>query len=359
MHVAFVLIAFALGLKIGSLSTIAVERLLLDSPFRSAYFGYEDEEPEFHWWTYVPFALLFIRKPPFDVLRWYERLPLISDLYYMWRLANFQLLVPRSHCRSCKGRLKGPEQIPILSWIRTGGRCPHCRVKIPFRYNLVEIASGLAIALLAHRFGCSWMFVVMSVMAILFVVTCATDWRAYIIPDEVNTMGYLAGILICLTTPILLDVGLLDNAVFTGSLKNYSLTYAQMNPQHGALGFLAGMAPLYLFGCFAALWARTEAMGGGDIKLAGWIGLFLGWQGVLMSLGASVFIAFPPMVFMKVLDLGRKEGGYTKFAYGPYICFGAAVVMYMSPQVVTEAVSQAIIHSFGYDRYLMHDGYTY
>jgi prepilin signal peptidase PulO-like enzyme (type II secretory pathway) len=73
-------------------------------------------------------------------------------------------------------------------------------------------------------------------------------------------------------------------------------------------------------------------MGGGDIKLMAWIGPFLGPAGTLVSLFFAAMIAAPCGLIMIILGKGRREGGFTKFAFGPYLCMGSGLVLYFGSE---------------------------
>ena len=50
----------------------------------------------------------------------------------------------RSHCPKCNHAIRWHENIPVLSWLLLlRGRCSGCKVRIPIRYPLVELLTGL------------------------------------------------------------------------------------------------------------------------------------------------------------------------------------------------------------------------
>ena len=49
---------------------------------------------------------------------------------------------PRSRCPHCGHVLRWHENIPLLGWLRLGGRCAACRAPIGLRYPLVELPGG-------------------------------------------------------------------------------------------------------------------------------------------------------------------------------------------------------------------------
>ena len=48
-----------------------------------------------------------------------------------------------SACPSCSARIAGRDNVPVISWIRLGGRCRECGVSISARYPTIEIVCAL------------------------------------------------------------------------------------------------------------------------------------------------------------------------------------------------------------------------
>ena len=63
------------------------------------------------------------------------------------------IITPASHCEKCNHQLKWYELIPIISYIIQGGKCRHCKEKLPLSYLLMEICTGILFAVCYHVFG--------------------------------------------------------------------------------------------------------------------------------------------------------------------------------------------------------------
>jgi leader peptidase (prepilin peptidase) / N-methyltransferase len=62
----------------------------------------------------------------------------------VWRLPRGESLsTPPSHCPKCGKNLKWYDNVPILGWIKLGGRCRFCRAPISVRYPIVETVTAL------------------------------------------------------------------------------------------------------------------------------------------------------------------------------------------------------------------------
>jgi leader peptidase (prepilin peptidase) / N-methyltransferase len=62
---------------------------------------------------------------------------------------GLSLISPPSHCPSCKTPIRWFDNVPVFGWIMLGGRCRHCRCRIPIRYPLVEAFTAAMFAALA------------------------------------------------------------------------------------------------------------------------------------------------------------------------------------------------------------------
>ena len=50
---------------------------------------------------------------------------------------------PPSSCPRCKHRIRWQDNIPLIGWLRLGGRCRDCRMGISARYPAIELLNGL------------------------------------------------------------------------------------------------------------------------------------------------------------------------------------------------------------------------
>ncbi len=90
---------------------------------------------------------------------------------------------------------------------------------------------------------------------------------------------------------------------------------------------LAGLAAGFIFLAIALLGAlafRTEVMGFGDVKLALFIGLTLGFFATLQALVLGVVLAGVMSIALMAV---RLKGLRDTIAYGPYLCAGAIWVL--------------------------------
>lgn len=92
----------------------------------------------------------------------------------------------------------------------------------------------------------------------------------------------------------------------------------------------AGVGAVAVFGGFALLGRlvlRREALGMGDVKLAGFIGLALGVQGAVAALVVGVLLAG---LVAAVVVVARVRSLRDTIAYGPFLAAGALLGLFLN-----------------------------
>jgi leader peptidase (prepilin peptidase)/N-methyltransferase len=199
---------------------------------------------------------------------------------------------PPSACPQCGERLKAKDLVPVFSWLWLKGRCRYCQAMVTWRYPTVELLTGVVFLALWQLLGPGWQFVQGAVLASILIVITFTDLDHRIIPNKAVLFGFVCGL------PLLWLAGTPD-------------------PLAAAVGVIAGALPLFL------LAVLTNGMGGGDVKLAGMLGLYLGWSQVLLMLFlASVLGAIVGLTLMAAGKIKRKE----PIPFGPFLAVAAMTV---------------------------------
>jgi len=91
-------------------------------------------------------------------------------------------------------------------------------------------------------------------------------------------------------------------------------------------GGIVGFAPFYLIAL-----ARKGGMGGGDVKLAAFIGLATGFPSVIVALLIAILAGGATAL---ALVLTRAKGLKSYIPYGPFLVVGGLVALIYGPQIV-------------------------
>jgi leader peptidase (prepilin peptidase)/N-methyltransferase len=247
-------------------------------------------------------------------------------------------LLRESRCPDCDGRVRAAQNVPIVSWLALGGKCAMCRHRIPARYPLVELATGVAFVGVTL-----WVLAAGGVVSTRVAgatsdavfgspsATVATAWLATSL--VLIAFVYLAAISIALLV-IDLDVQRLPNSiVLPGYLVGFILlggASALVADWNTIIRMAIGMAAMYAF--YALLrFIRPAGMGGGDVKLAGVLGIYLGWLG-WSTLIIGAFAAFLlGGIFGIVLIIFHRATRRTRIPFGPWMLAGAWVGILLGP----------------------------
>lgn len=214
------------------------------------------------------------------------------------------VVLPSSFCRACVTPIKWYHNIPIFSWFILRGRCANCGAGYSFRYPFTEFLIGALFAAAGYVFGFSWTLV--EALIFIFCLICASgiDVDHFILPDKFTLTGIVIGLVGAALNP---ERGFLD--AFLGAIAGF--------------GFLWAVAYLYF-----ALRGR-EGMGGGDIKLIGWIGAVLGWKAIPFVILVSSIIGSVAGV---ALALRTKDGMSQVIPFGPYLAAAALAYLLLDGQ---------------------------
>jgi len=226
------------------------------------------------------------------------------------------VVAPPSACPTCGHRIRGVDNIPIISWLVLHGRCRDCRTPIAIRYPLVELGTALFFGLvaawailglfenltlsmsLADLTNAALGFVAFLYLAAVSVALALIDLDTHRLPDKIVLPAYGVGV------------------VLLGSASVVTADHGRL------LSAGVGLAALWLLYFLMAV-LYPGGMGFGDVKLAGVLGLFLGWLGW----GPLVVGAFSAFLlgglFAIVLLVSRRVSRKGGIPFGPWMLIGA------------------------------------
>jgi len=221
---------------------------------------------------------------------------------------------PSSHCPFCGVQIKPLDNIPIISYILLGGRCRNCKGKISSKYPVIELLSGALWAAAYYHFGLGVELIYGLFFITVLVLLSAIDYDTKTIPNKI----LLPAIAI---TIISLPLYFLNIETLP--------TIAGMNVIDSLIGLLAGGGFLFLVAILGPVIFKKNAMGMGDVKLAAFMGLFLGGY-VLLALFIGFFIG--SVVGILLIALGKRTMK-DMIPFGPFLAAGAITTIFIGPQL--------------------------
>ena len=219
----------------------------------------------------------------------------------IYRLPEGKSVVsPPSACSSCGHRLGFLDLIPIFSYVFNRGRCRHCGAKYSIQYPLIELLNGILYLFIFYKYGFTWISVMHSLTVSVLIVVFLIDLRYKIIPDSLVIFGLLY------TTII-------------------SIMFIDINIMNRLYGFLFG------FGLFLLIALVTNAMGGGDIKLMGFLGLNFGLKGIIFITVSSFVIGAVVSVGLLISKLATRKDF---IPFGPFIAVAAVIYIFWGEELI-------------------------
>lgn len=219
----------------------------------------------------------------------------------VYRLENKKSFTKgRSFCPKCKHVLVWHDLIPVFSFLFLRGKCHYCKKKISAQYLIVEIATGILFLLIYSFVALSIDLIYFLVVACLLELIFIYDLKHYIIPDKFIFSA--------------IGITLVYN-IFNGSMFNSLI------------------ACLVASGFFFLIWlvSKGKWLGFGDVKLALFIGLFLGLPNILVSL----FFAFiSGSIIGLILIALQKKTMKSQVPFGPFLITGVFVSLFWGEKII-------------------------
>ena len=215
---------------------------------------------------------------------------------------RFNILMPPSHCPSCKTAIKPWQNIPILSYVLLKGQCKHCQTAISLRYPLVELLTGLVFAICAWKFGTTWTAFAAMVFSAYLIAMIFIDADTQLLPDQLTLPLMWGGIVFHLAAYLLqADWGI---TILVDSL----------------LGAIVGYLSLWSIFQLFKLVTGKEGMGYGDFKLLAALGAWLG-IGVLPII--IIMSALVGLIFAIIMKVAKNQ----PMPFGPYLAISGWLVL--------------------------------
>ena len=220
----------------------------------------------------------------------------------------FNILMPPSHCPSCKAAIKPWQNIPILSYVLLKGQCKHCHAAISLRYPLVELLTGLVFAVCAWKFGVTWTALAAMVFSAYLIAMIFIDADTQLLPDQLTLPLMWGGIVFHLAAYLLqADWGI---TTLVDSL----------------LGAIVGYMSLWSIFQLFKLVTGKEGMGYGDFKLLAALGA---WLGISVLPIIIIMSAVVGLIFALIMKVAKNQ----PMPFGPYLAISGWIVLVFSQPI--------------------------
>jgi leader peptidase (prepilin peptidase)/N-methyltransferase len=218
------------------------------------------------------------------------------------------IVFPGSHCTRCEAPVKARHNIPVVGWLVLRGRCHECHCAISPRYPLVEAGTAALFAAVTLRFGITVELPAYLFFAAMGVTLAMIDFDVRRLPDSIVLPSYVVSAL------LLMPAGAAD-AVWWPAVR-------------GLIG-AATLSAIY----FALALAYPGGVTFGDMKLAGLLGLYLGF----LSLGAILIGAVGGLFIGgfggTMINAARSREGSVAIALGPCMVAAAGGALFLTTPI--------------------------
>lgn len=204
-------------------------------------------------------------------------------------------LVGRSRCDTCERTLSGFELVPLVGAILLRGRCRSCAAEIPKLHWRIEITAS-AIGLMAGLVSPVSYAAAGVIFGWQLLTIASIDLTRLLLPNLLNLLLAVSGLLVGLA---LEPSALVDHLI----------------------GGCGGFVALWVVRHGYRLIRGREGLGGGDPKLLGAIGCWLGWQPLpILVLAASLFgLAYVALELLR----GNRFGSERRLPFGALLAAAA------------------------------------
>lgn len=219
----------------------------------------------------------------------------------------------RSFCDYCGKQLNWFENIPILSWLVLKGKTKCCHKKLPLSYPVVELLMGLLFLFLNFKYNLfsdffisfgllnSFKLIFGVTLVVLLIFSTVFDLKYMILPD--------------FSTVVLIIIAFLGVVFDEKNIIPYLLS---------ALGASVFLLILNLI-------TKGNGMGLGDVKLAIFMGLFLGYPKIIIAFYVAFIVG---AIFGLVLMIFKKVNRKSQVPFGPFLILGIFTAWWWGEKIV-------------------------
>lgn len=206
-------------------------------------------------------------------------------------------------CDSCTEKAKLNDFIPLISFIKTQGRCKKCKNKLGYINIITEIIIAIVLILIYLKFSIGLLFIKFAFLFAVLILSSLIDIQSMNVYFAVSIVGIVGGIIFSII-----------DFISGGSLVQTIISVS---------------IPLVILGLIMLLSLKHEGMGGGDLEVFLFIALYLNPIQIVIALLSSIIIA--GIASVGSLIIGKKE---KYIAFVPYITIGTLVAVLFGDKIV-------------------------
>jgi leader peptidase (prepilin peptidase)/N-methyltransferase len=215
------------------------------------------------------------------------------------RLPREQSLIGWPRCTRCGRPLAWWQLLPLIGWLAQAGGARCCKRRLNVLFPLIELITGITLAVFQVRYGFSVPFWYLTFVAAVLIVTGAIDW----LHRSIYTFVILGAALIVLIATTVAPI------------------HSFLNALVGAL--VAGFVFVIFFALARVLFpGKSSPFGLGDVYLGIFIGAAVGLTNLLPSLFYGMVMAG---MFSAILIVAKRSGRSNVpeyISYGTFLCLG-------------------------------------
>lgn len=216
------------------------------------------------------------------------------------------IVAPSSQCPQCRTPIRPWDNVPVLSWLLLRGKCRHCSERISARYPAVEALTGGLFFLSAWVVPDPIALAVTLLFAASMIVVTFIDLDHMIIPDSITLPGIVIGL----------------GVAFFGGL---------VDPTQAIAGMLVGGGGLLAVATAYRAATGRDGLGGGDVKLLGMVGAFLGPVGAFLTIMIG---SIAGTLFAVLFVLRSGQGRTAELPFGTFLAPGAVLSMMLGSRII-------------------------
>jgi leader peptidase (prepilin peptidase)/N-methyltransferase len=210
------------------------------------------------------------------------------------------VVTPKSSCPKCNTPIKPHHNVPIISWLLLKGKCSECGEKISIRYPIVEFFIGILAVLIFKKLNeLNIHFLIdFALFSTLFALSVIDlDYKA--VPDSLNLLA--------------LTLSFFSKPDILTTLTNSFIV-------------MGGMSAIRFY---LSYFLKKEAMGEGDIIVAGTIGAVLGIKLSIFAIFLGSLIALIPSLYFKY------KHNEEELPFIPFLAFATFIVWYFDKEFMS------------------------